>query len=234
MDELEFRRRAYADPQSRDDDFIQASEETPERQQFLKDLNKLDAKLEQAMSLDVPDDLADKLLLNQQLSNHRQQKKTVSFMMAMAASVAMVLGVGYATWRMAPIELSEHAIAHVLHEPKALSAHGDISFNQINAQLASLKGFNDKGFSSQPGQIFYSTYCDFQGVRSLHLVMQGENGKVTLFIVPTEERMALESQFADNHFKGLGFSKGDAFLLLVGENQQDLQFARQELDQSFI
>ncbi len=234
MDELEFRRRAYADPQSRDDDFIQASEETPERQQFLKDLNKLDAKLEQAMSLDVPDGLADKLLLNQQLSNHRQQKKTVSFMMAMAASVAMVLGVGYATWRMAPIELSEHAIAHVLHEPKALSAHGDISFNQINAQLASLKGFNDKGFSSQPGQIFYSTYCDFQGVRSLHLVMQGENGKVTLFIVPTEERMALESQFADNHLKGLGLSKGDAFLLLVGENQQDLQFARQELDQSFI
>lgn len=234
MDELEFRRRAYANPKDQDEAFIQAKGEAPEREQFLQDLNHLDARLAKAMNVDVPEGLADKLLLNQQLSSHRGQKKTVSFIMAMAASVAMVLGVGYATWRMAPIELSEHAIAHVLHEPGALSAQGDISFSQVNAQLASLKGFNDKGFASQPGQIFFSTYCDFQGVRSLHLVMQGENGKVTLFIVPTEERMALESQFADNHFQGLGFSRGDAFLLLVGENQQDLQFAKQELNQTFI
>ncbi|MGI2261498.1 DUF3379 domain-containing protein [Shewanella sp. GXUN23E] len=234
MDELEFRRRAYANPRNREQEFIDAAQASPEHQQFLQDLNQLDVKIAQALQVDVPEGLAERLLLNQQLAEQQRSRKFAPLLMAMAASVAMVLGVGYATWRMAPIALSEHAIAHVLHEPAALSAHGDISFNQVNAQLASLSGFSDQGFVAQPGRILYSTYCDFQGVRSLHLVMQGENGKVTLFIVPTEDRMSMETQFADNHLQGLGFTRGDAFLLLVGEDQQDLTEVSRELNQTFI
>ena len=194
----------------------------------------MDALLEQAIDVEVSDTLADKLLLNHQLSNHHGQKNIVSLLMSMAASILIMVGIGYGTWMVAPVNLSENAISHVLHEPELLSANGDVSFSQVNAQLATLKDFNNKGFVAQPAQILHSTYCNFRGVRSLHIVLQGTQGNYTLFIIPSEQRMTLENEFADNHFQGLGFSKGNTYMILVGENLSDLQTAKSQINRSFI
>ena len=65
--------------------------------------------------------------------------------------------------------------------------------------------------------------------------MQDENGqKVTLFIVPAEERLKLDTAFADAKYKGQGFQSADAYMLLVGEQHSDLNYVKREIEQTFI
>ena len=234
MDELKFRRQAYGEPNNQDPEFLQAAMESAEREAFLNDLKGLDNKIENALKIDVPDDLAAKLLLRQQLQHHHSQRRRTGFAFAMVASVAFLAGITFTLLRMGPVDLGQHALAHVYHEDKALHVDQNVQYQDVNFQLASLNGSSDMKFTQQPGKVFYSTYCDFQGVQSLHLVMQGESGKVTLFIVPLEDRMVLDEAFADNKYKGMGFETDNAYMLLVGEGSQDLNHVKNEIKQTFI
>ncbi|WP_298775275.1 DUF3379 domain-containing protein [uncultured Shewanella sp.] len=234
MDELKFRRQAYADPHHQSPEFIQAIKEDPKKAAFIDELNSLDQQIENALHIDVPSDLSDKLLLNQQLRQHQGQRKKTAFSIALAASVAFIAGISFTLFRLGPVDLSAHALAHVHHEEQTLSINDNIPYQAVNEKLAQLTQLSHAKFTQQPGKVFYNTFCDFQGVKSLHLVMQGEQGKVTLFIVPSEDRMQLQSAFADNKLKGLGFKMDGAYMLLVGDNTQDINYVKNEIKQSFI
>ncbi len=234
MDELKFRRQAYGEPNCQDEDFLTAMFDSPERESFINDLKKLDSKLERALKIDVPDDLAAKLLLNQQLHQHQHQRRKSGFTLALVASVAFIAGISFTLLRMGPVDLGEHALAHVYHETMALKVDDNVSFDEVNFQLASMGTLGNAKFTKQPGKVYYSTDCDFQGVKSLHLVMQGEHGKVTLFIVPLEDRMVLDDAFADNKYIGKGFATENAYMLLVGEDTADLSYVKEEIKQTFI
>ncbi|MDB2386411.1 DUF3379 domain-containing protein [Shewanella sp.] len=234
MDELTFRRQAYGEPNNQDPEFLQATHTSAEREALVNDLKHLDSKIENALHIDVPNDLADKLLLRQQLQQHNQQRRKTGFSFAMVASVAFLAGMTFTLLRSGPVDLSQHALAHIYHEDKALQLDENVPYQDVNFQLASLNSNTEMRFTQQPGKVFYSTYCDFQGVQALHLVMQGESGKVTLFIVPLEERMVLEEAFADNKYKGIGFQTDNAYMLLVGEKSSDLNFVKNEITQTFI
>ena len=235
MDDLQFRRQAYGDPNNQTDDFLAHMAERPDEAKLVKDLKEFDRKLTKALNIDVPDGLADKLILRQQLSQHQQSKKHTRYMMAMVASVAFVIGISFSLLRFTPVDLAENALAHVYHEAKALQIEQNIGFHDVNFKLASMNGLSESKFIQQPGRVFYTSYCDFQGVKSLHIVMADETGqKVTLFIIPIESRMVLEEAFADNQYKGQGFQTGDAYMILVGEPSSDLGYVKKEIEHTFI
>ncbi|MDO6617712.1 MULTISPECIES: DUF3379 domain-containing protein [unclassified Shewanella] len=234
MDDLQFRRHAYDDPNSQDEDFLAQIAASESDAKLVSELKTLDSKLTHALNIDVPNDLADKLLLRQQLNKHQEQKKHTRYLMAMAASVALVIGLSFSMLKFAPVDLAEHALAHVYHEPKSMLVDQNVGFEDVNFKLAGIGGLENAKFIQQPGKVFYTSYCDFQGVKSLHLVMEGKDGKVTLFIVPAENRMVTEEAFADQHYQGLGFQTAGAFMMLVAEQDTDLQFVKSEIEQTFI
>ncbi|QDZ90473.1 DUF3379 domain-containing protein [Shewanella decolorationis] len=234
MDELKFRRQAYEDPHNQDPEFVVQMQESAENQAFVAELKRLDTKLINALKVDVPEDLADKLILRQQLQQHHKQRRQTGFLVAMAASIAFIVGISFSLLRLGPVDLAEHALAHVYHEGVALQVDQNVDFTQVNAQLASMNNLGNAKFTEQPGKVYYTSYCDFQGVKSLHLVLQAEKGKVTLFIVPIEKRMVLDNTFADGKYQGMGFEAGDAYILLVGEDKTDLSFVKDEIKNTFI
>ncbi|MCU7994583.1 DUF3379 domain-containing protein [Shewanella glacialipiscicola] len=234
MDELKFRRQAYENPNNQDADFLRQVDAKPENPAFVNELKNLDAKLCNALKIGVPEDLADKLILRQQLQQHYKQRRRTGFLVAMAASIAFTVGISFSLFRLGPVDLAKHALAHVYHEDIALHLDQNVDFKQVNARLASLKNFGNAKFTQQPGKVYFTSYCDFQGVKSLHLVLQGEQGKVTLFIVPQEKRMVLDQTFADSQYQGIGFETADAFILLVGEDKSDLNYVKNEIKNIFI
>ena len=234
MDELKFRRQAYGDPYSQDPEFLDALAQSESNRAFVAELKALDDKINSALKLPVPENLAEKLLLKQQLAVHHNQRKRTGWMLAMAASIAFIAGVSFSLWRQGPVDLGQHALAHVRHETMAMTSNADISYQAINAELASLKGLETVRFNSQPGRVFYSTFCDFQGIESIHLVLAGERGKVTVFIVPPEHRVMLAEAFADSEYRGEAVKTDSAYLVLVAEYPQDLEKIKKEIKQSFI
>lgn len=69
MDELEFRRRIMSDPKAKDAELLEALQQNERNAKCMDDILALDARIEQAMKVDVPDDLADRILFNQPESN---------------------------------------------------------------------------------------------------------------------------------------------------------------------
>ena len=226
MDELEFRRRLFADPH--DEEVIAAAKAQPELQRIVTEMQQFDEFLNQSMAIEVPDDLADKIIAKQkaEVANNQEHGKVSWFRratmpFAVAASTLFAALIFYFGGFGEPLNTGQHALAHVYHESSALEREDAISLQQVNEKLAMFGG----KFDDLPGKVVFATFCNFKGQKSLHLVMQSEFGPLTVFVVPTGQQATLDGsdQFSDNRFSGLIAYNDRANTILVGDKSAPLQ-----------
>lgn len=231
MDDLEFRRTLYGDPNSQDVKLKEAMLADPKKQEFCKELKQLDQKMAQAFEVDVPADLVHKLLLKQTMDTHAKSKKRSIFQFAMVASIAFVMGISFTLWQSSNlINISENAIAHVRAEGDyALGAHENITLEQVNAKLASFGG----QLTESVDQIYYANFCDFDEVRSLHMVMQVGGEKVTVFVVPNESNFDSHSVSKDQNYSGEAMEFNRASVIVVSDSGSDVTKTKQTLSKKF-
>ncbi|MEP1447228.1 MAG: DUF3379 domain-containing protein [Paraglaciecola sp.] len=227
MDELEFRRTLYADPNCSDERILAAIAEDPKKQAFRKELKQLDKDMDLASQVKVPDDLVHKLLLRQTMQSHRASKVRNRIQLAMAASVAFVVGVSFTMWQQHNLlNIADQAIAHVYMEGNyALEAQNNVSLQQVNAKLAQFGG----EFTEELGQVYYANFCDFENVRSLHMVMQGENGKVSVFVIPHDDAHNAESTANGRGYQSQALDLKRASIVVVGEEGANIEGMKQQL-----
>lgn len=232
MDELEFRRRLYAEPSEVSAELQEFADSDTERQQFLSDIQQLDTKMHEALNIEVPENLADKILLNQRLSEHKQHKRRGRVHLAIAACVAFAFGMIFNLYNpAAPLNLEQHALDHVYHELAALNnTDQQFAIEQVNAKLASFGG----QLTHVPGDVSYLTFCNFKGQKGLHMVLSTQSGPVTLFIVPANNQRESSSQFADQRFNGSIYQSASATIIMLGENNTQLQPLQNQIKDNLI
>ena len=187
MDELEFRRRIMSDPKDRDSDILEAMKSNDANGKFADDILDLDAQIAKAMNVDVPEDLADRILFNQTSSTESNvvRPNFAKRAMAMAASIAFVFGllVGQVNWgnivvSPAQASLADTAIKHVIDEkPFVQNLDENVASSQINAKMMP---FDHQLGENFPYHVYYLNHCGFGKSNALHMVFRGEKGKVTL------------------------------------------------------
>lgn len=223
MDDLHIRRSILADPKARDEAMNEAIKSDPVKQKFVQDVEALDDKIAQAMNVPVPDDLYNKLILRQTLASHQQQKSKTRVRLAMAASVAFVLGltVNFMMFSSTYKNLGDYAIAHVDHEASHFSNadEANVTLASLNDKMASFKG----SFNSTFGTLIFADYCRFDGSKSLHLVFQGESSPVNVFIVPNDEDIEFNAKFANDRFEGRSLNFNHSNVIVVGDKKEPLQ-----------
>jgi hypothetical protein len=227
MDELEFRRTLYADPNCNDERILAAINDDPKKQEFHKELKQLDKSMQLASQVKVPDDLVHKLILRQTMQSHRASKVRNRIQLAMAASVAFVVGVSFTMWQQHNLlNIADQAIAHVYQEGSyALEAQNNVSLQQVNAKLAQFGG----EFTEELGQVYYASICDFENVRSLHMVMQGENGKVSVFVIPHDDTHNAKSSATARGYQSQAMDVNRASIVIVGEEGANIQGMKEQL-----
>lgn len=233
MDDLQFRRSVYADPHCSDNQVIQAASNDPAKREFWNELRRLETTLEHATRVDVPNGLAERLILRQSIESHRAQTRRFRWQLGIAAGIAFVFGVSFTLWQQQSfVNLGEHALAHIYHEADgfALKVDGDIDLTTVNAKLASV----GTQFTDQVSRIYFAGFCNFEGVRSIHMVMQGENGKVTVFVVPPNDNHRAIDHFSDGKLKGQTLELERARLIMVGEEGKPFDGLRKRLEKSVI
>jgi hypothetical protein len=228
MDELEFRRTLYADPNSTDEKVLAAIADDPKKQAFYKELKQLDKNMHQASQVKVPDNLVHKLILRQTMQSQKSNKARNRIQLAMAASVAFVVGVSFTMWQQNNLlDLSKQAIAHVHYEGGyALDAQENISLQQVNAKLAKFGG----EFSEDIGRVYYANFCDFENVRSLHMVVEGQNGKVSVFVVPHNDDYQAEGSSHDTKYTSQATDLKRASIIVVGEEGANISNMKEQLN----
>ncbi|MFC5078228.1 hypothetical protein VTH8203_04279 [Vibrio thalassae] len=223
MDELEFRRRIMSDPKAKDAELLEALQQNERNAKYMDDILALDAQIEQAMKVDVPDDLADRILFNQPESNVVK----VTFgkrAMSLAASIAFAFGllVGEVNWgnvvvTPAQASLSDTAIKLVHKETSFVeSLDENVSKAQINAKLLPFAYQIGQKF---PYHVYYLNHCGFGDSHAMHMVFQGEKGKVTLFLTGVASPQT--KSFDKDGMAGMVEPIGDASFILVGEEGED-------------
>ncbi|NQY87840.1 MAG: DUF3379 domain-containing protein [Colwellia sp.] len=222
MDDLQYRRSIYAEPTSQSDDIIAAQNADPAKKQFAHELCLFDQKLKQAMSIPVPDDLCNKLLLRQTLASHQQEKRKSRLHLALAASVAIVAGlvVNYIQFSSSYTNLGDYALAHVYHEQNGFynDDSNRVSLTSLNKKMATFNG----SFTGSLGELLSADYCRFDGMKSLHLVFQGITDTVTVFVVPKKEHLTFTHKFSDNKLQGESLGFKDANILVVADKNESL------------
>lgn len=228
MDDLQFRRAIYADPDCSDEAVKLAAAKDSAKQEFWNEMKQLDADLKKASKVEVPEGLAHNLILRQSIQRHAVDKKRTRVHLALAASIAFVFGISFTLWQQpGVVNLSEHALAHVYHEGDgfALKLDGDVDLGTVNAKLASL----GTQITEKVGRIYFANFCNFEGIRSFHMVMQGENGKVTVFLVPENDSHVPVKEFSDGTMHGETLEFSRTRLIMVGEEGKSFDKLKSDL-----
>lgn len=136
MDELEFRRRTIAQPNDIDKELMEFADNNPERQSFINDMKDFDKFIQDSLDIPVPENLADRILLNTSLKEKALQEEQATgknvvdarsrfkfdrVHLALAASfVVAISAFFFSTEQNIAHEAGEHALAHVYYEINAL------------------------------------------------------------------------------------------------------------------
>ncbi|EKE76213.1 DUF3379 family protein [Gallaecimonas xiamenensis] len=224
MNELEFRRRALSDPQ--DPALKAAAQDSDANAKLLQEVRQQDAKLLAALKVAAPGNLANRILLNQSLKDFEQrQRRRWRWQLGIAASFAFLAGalLSFFALDRSQLGFSQHALAHVYHEYPTMTAAVDekATLATFNSKLAAYGGQMDQ----QVGHIYFVNFCDFDGIKSLHAVLAGEKGRVTLFIVNAKASKGEKEKayFADGKFDGMAEQWGQHQVILIGEKGEPLQ-----------
>ncbi|GFD68048.1 DUF3379 family protein [Alteromonas sp. KUL106] len=219
MDELEFRRRIYADPETTDSDVVEAAKEDESKRSFWNEQKQFDKQLKQALKVDVTEDLASKLIWQQSADEFTRYKRRSRWYLAMAASVAFTVGIGLTMWYHQPLSLGGQALAHMQYAEME-HAHSllPVDLNMVNAKLASFGG----SFSEMLDGVEVANYCHLSTVRSLHLIVNTPQGKMSVFVVPERGDIRVPSEFKDSQYRGESIKMKRANIMIVGDKDADL------------
>ncbi len=224
MDDLEFRRMLLSEPKLRNKEINEAIQNSEANQLFADDILSFDNKIEQAMKVDVPDDLADRILFNH--STRSEKKSFTKQMLAMAASAAFAAGliIGQVNWTplligSAHASLADTAVEHVIHEsPFVNNLDEKVNSTQINAKL---RPFAYQFTETFPYHVYYLNHCGFGNSNALHMVFQGEQGRITLFVTNIGTEQAID--FNKDGMSGIVVPIEGSSVILVGEEGEDIQ-----------
>ncbi len=222
MDDLQFRRSLYEDPHNNDDSITKAKATDPAKKKFAQEIEQLDEKIFNALKVPVPEELYERLILRQTLDGHQQDKKKKRVHLALAASVAFVMGltINFMHFSNAYTNVGDYAFAHVEYESDNFSNN-----NEANVTLASLNQkmttFNGS-FDDSLGELMFADYCRFDGMKSLHLVFKGINSPVNVIIIPKNEHLEFNSDFNKENLHGKSQQFRDANIIVVGDKQEQL------------
>lgn len=234
MDDLEFRRRMYADPNSKDPELNQAINSDAKRKEFSDELRAFDDKIASALKVDVPENMANQLILQQSLQAHQVTKRKSRIQLAMAASVAFAVGIAINFVNSSPVyqDISDYSLAHYHHEADHFDKKASATYTlaSVNEEMANLQ----VGFAEKIGELISVDDCYFDGMDSIHLVFEGKYDNVTVFIIPKNEHLKFSESFQDKSVQGVTHQYSNGDVIIMGDKREPLQQWQQKIDHSIV
>ena len=229
MDDILFRHTATATPNDKSEEFLQRIANSENDKALVKEAKQFDDTLKGLLNVDVPAGLSDKILLEQSFAIEKERRMSGRWHVAIAASVAFVIGISVPMLNSishSPLDIGDVAMQHVQEEyyfTAQTNEHADL--RMVNAKLARFGG----QAMAEIGEVSYVNYCSFEGTPSLHMVVQGEKGPITVFVVPSDAEFIESKSFNNQHLKGITEKMGNANVVIVGERDESLKNMRSVL-----
>ncbi len=219
MDCPEFRRRLLIDPAAPELGVAANARVCPDAPARLAEALAFEDGLDRALKVDVPADLVERVIKATREEDVPPLRLVRWQPFALAASLLLAVAVGVMVWpgvRSPTDQLIFAGIEHIAHEPYALTR------SETVPQPLIARMFADAGLRVDDAAIdlTYLNRCPLGERLSVHMVMPGRNGPVTVLYVPEErgiDRMDTRSEMVA--VRTMPFA--DGALLLLAESNQD-------------
>ena len=257
MDEIEFRKRVYANPAAPEQELLDAARDNPDYQKILDQTQAMEQQLDAAANaVAVPEGLISKLLAIPQqetevtgsvgmVASAPAANSSLFNYFAIAASLLMVIGVTFTLSvnrgpTMADLAMQDGVFAILYGEPQMLAtvpslntgSSEALSMGSINAVMADAGVQLVSNSVQQDMDVYSATPCVIlPEYKSAHLVLQGEAGAVSVFVI-NNSPVRSEYQIRDPRFQGVVVPASDGNMILIGEQGENLEQLKQAVADS--
>jgi len=239
VDDLEFRKTAIIDPDNQDPEFLQKKQQSQYNRRFVIEQQAFKQQLANTINISTPENLADRIILKQQLGQHKQQSQQQSqkqykqrrhWLMAGIAAVFIITFTSRLLLSPTIIEssqLAQQVITHIHDDTHALNVRMDIPKSSIDTMLASYGG----KLSGPVGNVSFLGHCIVGGHTGIHLVLDTSYGLVTVLILP-KQSINEAAVLADNSLKGILYPTQKGSIAIVAEHKQAIETTREKINQN--
>lgn len=183
MNCLEFRRILQAEPGSRDPALLRHRQECPSCAAVAARAAEFEQQLQRAVKVEVPEDLASRILLRQSFKPRRRWWRHTP-LYAVAAGLILAFALT-ATFLLQPgvHPIEQGVLARMASEPYALTRTEQVEDAQLVSVLnkANLALAGDRALL---GDLTFAHVCVVNRKVAAHLVAQGVRGRVTILLMP--------------------------------------------------
>ena len=190
---------------------------------------KFNSVLKKAVEIDVPEGLASRILVENNLHKKKQSIQKYRWS-AIAASVMLVFAVSIVTTFNASPAIAGVILEHVHDELWVLEDKGHVTLESLNQLLKphGVKADDNIGYATHAGN------CLIQGKMGVHIVFAGENAPVTLIIFPESLDHEKSVRISDHFFKGVLMGTNQGTLAVLSEDEESLKKFEARLNASLM
>lgn len=235
MDDLEFRRKAIIEPDSSDVNFLHKKHQNKHNSRFVDEQKTFQQSLLDTLNIATPDNLSERIILSQQLSQHKHQQKKKHrqqlrnwFIGSTAASLLIALSIYLFTpATMDSSQLAQNVISHVHNDTHALDVRMDVPKSSIDTMLASYGG----RLNGPIGKVSFLGRCIVGSATGIHLVLNTPQGLVTVILLPSQA-ISQPSTLADSHYHGILYPSEKGSIAIIAEQQNLVTYTRERIDRN--
>jgi len=235
VDDLEFRKSATIDHDNHDPEFLKKKYQTQHNTRFADEQQAFNQVLLNTLTITTPDNLSERIILNQQLSEHklqRRKKHQKQWRNWLVGSVAASLIIAFSIQLLIPAtvdseQLAQQVISHVHEDTHALNVRMDVPKSSIDTMLASYGG----KLNGPIGKVSFLGHCIVGGHTGIHMVLNTSQGLVTVILLPTQA-IDQSSLLADHQFNGIVYPSQKGSIAIIAEHAQSIKDTRQKINQN--
>ncbi|HEX3122736.1 MAG TPA: DUF3379 family protein [Rhodanobacteraceae bacterium] len=211
MNCLEFRRQLGVDPQSSAADFVGHRQECARCAEAAARALEFEATLRRVLNVAPSKQLAESILLAQATRQQRGRQTWLrrGGLLALAATLVVAVGIGM---RVEASPLSAQAVEHLRGEPEALTLSQPVPPESVREAFAT-RGIVLKHDIS--GEVVFVGRCPMGSHLTVHMVMPGNTGPVTVIYV-VDDRVKQREDFQREGWRGRSVPLGSGTLILLG------------------
>jgi len=172
-----------------------------------------EATLHEAVSVAVPDGLESRVLLRQSFQRQRGWYRT-SVAAGLAAAAAAIMLVALLP-RPLPADVMTHVETYTLVQVKPVD----------RSTVEQIVGRTGAHFVTPLVPVTYAKNCTIRGETAAHLVLQGGDGPITVFVMP-RVRIDGDSEFRAEGLSGKIVRFGNGSIAIIGADQAYLERVR--------
>jgi len=246
MNELEFRKRVYANPRDLEQEVLDAARSNPDYQKILNDtLGFEDSLCHELESPEIPEGMAQRLLSipeqdsalgpesSSNVSPIRAKKQSFFQYYAVAASLVLAVGIVISLNSnegpsSADMAFADELLEHLYHDSEEIDditagdAYAVLDLAEVNSSMANAGARLMQSSVPHNFAVRSAKPCEIlPAYESAHLVLQGSQGAISVIVI---NNSPVEVQFSirDDRFEGIVLPMEQGNMILVGEKNEDL------------